>query len=782
MIKNYIKTAARNILRNKVYSFINIFGLAIGVALFIIISLYIYSEYKVDNFNEKKDQIYRLEKGEWAILGPAFGPGIKSKFPEVKEAVRFDLHDFNEPLLIRNNKSQRLKNVAMADPEIFDVFTINFITGDKKTALTNKKSIVLTQSLAKKLFGDQNPIGEVLEFDKKYKFKVTGVIEDVEDFHINISAIVPFEFLVDIRGGNPKILQSWGSWNHPTYYLLNENVNVKELEEKINTYVVSHFKKIFGSAPEPEFFLRPLDEIYFANDIKYELGVQHGNKKFIYTFIAIAIFILVIACINFINLTTVKAASRAKEVGLRKVIGGYRKQLIYQFLSESIFIAFLAFFIALIFVELLLPEFNYILQGNISKTFLSNPIFWLLFIGGILIVGLISGLYPAFFLTRFKPASALKGEQTKGIKGARFRKALTIFQFIISVVLIIGTVIIFKQVNYMKSKELGFNKQKQLFINLEPEVANEREAFKKELLKHTSIEAISYTAQPAGNIKWQESFTVNGQRHQVTFQTADPGYIDVMGLEMVEGEFFSEDKKSQYRNALVINESAAKVFGWENPVGKKLEFWNNKVKVIGVVKDFHYNSLHKKISPLVMGWDPRIGTANIRIKGDDSSAVSYIGDVWADFAPGFPFQYKFVKDYFDSQYQDDQRFGNLFIYFASFAIIIACLGLYGLSLYSTQQRRKEIGVRKVKGASIKSITQLFLKDFSISVIIANIIAWPLAYYVMKSWLSSFPYRIDIQIWFFLAALMISLLIAVITVSYNTINAARTNPVNALKYE
>ncbi len=788
MFKNYLKTALRNIKRNKVYSFINILGLTIGVALFIIISLFIESELSYDKFNEKIDNIYRLDRDDWGILGTVYGPEVKENFPEVKEFVRFNLSNFANPIVSVNEgeKEQRIENFAFADKSVFDVFSFKFILGNKETALNDPQNVVLTESIAEKLFGDANPIGEQIILEKEHPLIVSGVIEDVDKFHLDINAIGEFTHLakmMDFEG----FLSNYGSWNYPTYLLLEDGVNISKLNEKISDYFEAVYKKKFDSSGEVNFHLTSLHEIYFDKETKYEIKVKHGNMRFIYIFIAIAVFILAIASINFINLTTAKAVSRSKEVGLRKVVGGIRKQLIGQFLSESVLISLIAFLLALGLVEYLLPKFNTLLQGAISNHYYTEPFFWIIFISGILVVGILSGLYPAFYLTSFSPVSVMKGEQTKGTKGASFRKALTIFQFFISVILIIGTVTIYRQIHYMKDKDMGFDKNYQLYFSMHDDIAEQKEAFKQELLKNNNIKYVSFTSQPAGRITWQESWNLNGQKKQFTYQPADPDYLRLMDVELVQGENFSWDKPSyKGRKGVLLNETAVKFFGLENPVGKKINldsrYWDD-VNIVGVMKDFHYNSLHQEIAPLVVAWDERGRTVNLKVSGNDmENTIRYMQNTWEQFVSDYPLEYHFLDQSLERQYKDDERFAGLFSYFAFFAILIACLGLYGLSLFATQQRRKEIGVRKANGASMENIVQLLLKEFSLNVLIANLIAWPAAYFFMDKWLNNFPYRINVELWIFGVALVISLLIAVLTVSYNTIKAANTNPAYTLRDE
>lgn len=788
MLKNYLKTAFRNLSRNRVYSFINVFGLAIGIAVFIIIMLFIHSELQYDQFNRRKAHIYRLDKDDWGILGTAYGPEATTNFPEVKEFVRFSLHHNNRPIVTPGDKEReyRIDHFTYADPQVFDVFSFHFLQGDPEKALNEPYTVVLTEETAHKLFGSSNPVGQTITVDKKHTFTVTGVIRDVTHFHLNINAIGNFTTVGKMNGWD-NFLYKFDSWNYPTYLLLKEGVDIASLENKITTHFEGIFKKQFNSSDELNFHLTALEDIYFDTDTKYESKVNHGNKRFIYIFIAIAVFILVIAAINFINLTTAKAASRSKEVGLRKVIGGMRRQLIGQFLSESILISLFAFILAIGIVELLLPVFNDLLQGEISNHYYQQPFFWLVFLGGIFLVGFLSGLYPSFYLTRFSPVSVIKGEQTKGVKGGQFRRILTVFQFFISVLLIIGTLIIFRQIHYMKTKDLGFDKEHQVFFSLTSEIKKQKEAFKAELLQNPNIQGVSFTAQPAGRITWQSTWNLNGEEKQFTYQPADPDYVKLMGLEIVQGTDLSWEKRShKNREAVLINQEAAEFFGLQDPVGKLIHtnsrYWKN-VKVVGIMKDFHFNSLHKEIAPLVVAWDNRVNTANLKISGQDiQTTIAYLSTAWQQFETEYPLEYHFLDQTFDRQYKDDERFGKLFSFFAVFAILIACLGLYGLSLFSTQQRTKEIGIRKANGASVQDILRLFLQEFSVNVLIANFAAWPLAYLLMGHWLKNFPYRTHIELWVFFVALFLSLLIAIITVSYNTVKAANLNPVSTLRNE
>jgi len=788
MLTNYIKTAYRNLSRNKIYALINILGLTIGVTLFIIISLFIHKQLMYDKFNENYENIYRLNKDDWGILGTAYGPEAATNFPEIKEFVRFNLHTFSNPLVTigKNNSKKRIENFVFADSSVFDVFTFIFIKGDPSSALKYPFSVVLTEKIASQLFGNEEPMGKTIVLENKHVFKVSGVVENIPNFHLDISAIAGFSSLGKIYS-DKDYLNSYGSWNFPTYFLLRENVAIPTLNDKLSKHFTSIFKEKFNQDTKMNFHLLPLSDIYFDTNTKYEIAINHGNLKFIYMFIAIALFIVIIAAINFINLTTAKAAGRAKEVGLRKVIGSNKKQLILQFLGESMLVSFMAFLLGLVLVETLLPLFNDLFQDTISNHYYREPFFWIIYFSGIILLGLVSGLYPAFYLTRFNPVAVMKGEQTRGKKGAGFRKLLTVFQFFISVILIIGTLTIYQQIKFMKNKDLGFNKDHQVYFTLTPDMVNKKEALKNEILKTPGVKSITYTSQPAGRITWQESWKLNGEAKQFTYQPIDPDYVKVMGLKIIRGENFSWEKPSfKERRGVLINEEAVNYFGVNDPVGKTINtnssYWE-EVMVVGIVKDFHYNSLHDKIAPLVMAWDERGRTANLLLSGNDiSSTIEHLTSTWIKFAPEYPFEFHFLDQSFDRQYHDDERFGRLFTYFAIFAILIACLGLYGLSLYAVHYRKKEIGIRKANGASMGSIARMFLKEFGITILLANVIAWPVAFYFMERWLQSFPYRVKVAPWIFLVALVVSVLTAISTVSANTLKAAGTNPAIILKNE
>ncbi len=780
MLANYIKTALRNILRNKGFSFINIFGLAIGVALFTLIMLFVQHEYSYDQFHDKKDRIYRLESGEWGMLGPAYGTDIRLNFPEVENVVRIDAR-FHNPVVKIDDNRFHLDHLILADPSLFDVFTYPLIHGDPETALNDPFSIVLTESTAKRFFDTANPVGKTLHLFNQWDMTVTAIMKDVAHSHLRIDAVVPFELLIRMTG-NPDFMESRGNWNFQTFVLTQPGADIVALESKINKF----YKESFASFNQvPEFHLRPLTGIYFADDAVYTSGSLRGNKNLVHLFIAIAVFILIIAGINFINLTTAKGTVRAKEIGIRKTIGGHRRQLITQFLSESVLISFFALIVAIAIIELILPRFNYLLATNIDVNYFQDPVLLLGLLTGIFLVGILAGLYPAFYLTSYDPASVIKGEVTKGKNAARLRKALIVFQFSISIILIAGTIVIYTQLEYMKTMDMGFNRERIVHMRLNSDIQRQWDAFEQELLSHPGVLDASRGNAIPGYLGWQESWMIDEELKQFTFLPVDPDYMEILGLELIQGRNFSWDRESDRQDTYILNETAVSYFGFDDPVGRELYIEPyGTIRIIGIMRDFHFQSLHSPIGPLVLTWrENTLSRALIHVSDRDlGETLVFMHDTWNRFSPEYPFEYHFLDASIERLYQSEERFGNLFLSFAVLALFIACLGLFGLASYMTQQKTKEIGVRKVLGSSVSQIVLLLTKEFTRWVIIANIIAWPVAYFGMSRWLESFAYRIDLQLWVFVTSAVIAFIIAVLTVGYQTVKAALANPVESLRYE
>ena len=784
MFKNYFKIAVRNLSKYKLFSTINVAGFSIGITIFILLVLFIQNELSFDKYHINRDRIYRLEDEDWSTIPSAYGTLVEDNIPEVKRAARFtSWHPGTPegPILKYLNKRIRLKDFWFADPSVFDIFTFTFLQGNPKTALQEPFTIILTQNTAKRMFGTQNPLGRIIKYNNKYTFTVTGIVKDEKRFHISINAIASLKTFEKILGWGDYLQRNYTSFGFPTYLLLTQAHNIENLAHKINQFLQKD-PIVQKHGISPDFFLRPLDEIYFTNMKSDDYG-RRGNKTMVMVLSLIAVSILGLACINFINLTTARYSIRLKEVGIRKVVGAHNKLLILQFLWESILICGISCILSILLVELALPIFNNLTRSELSLE-LANLWFSLAVIGGVLITGLLSGIYPAIYLSTFKPVSILKNVKlTKG-KSVFFRRIMIVFQFSVSIVLISDIFIIFNQLHFMKNKELGFKKELLVSLPLNNDLRKKLDVYKEKILQHPNILNVSFSSSVPGEIGWWENWNIDGKAKTFTFLPVDPNYLDIMGLELVEGRNFSWDMQTDENATYLINESAVRYFEFKEPIGVYIDKAWRKGTVIGVIKDFHYNSLHNAIGPLVLGWNRNwYKKINIRISPFDmDETIVYIKRHWQLLSPEFPFKYTFLKDTFNQQYNAEDRLAEIIGYFASISIFIACLGLFGLTTFSTERRTREIGIRKVLGASISEIVALLTKDFTKWVLFANIIAWPIAWYAMNKWLQNFAYRIDLTVWPFLLAGLAALVISLITVSWQAIRAATANPVESLRYE
>jgi putative ABC transport system permease protein len=793
MIKNYLKTAIRNISRNLGYSLINFIGLSIGIALFILIILYVRNEYSYDKFNTNIERIYRFEFGdaESVHLPSAAGLDAQDWFPEIEKTVRFK--SWGSPVFTYETTSLKIPNVMLADSSFFDVFTAEFVRGDPKTAFEVANSIILTEKNAEIIFGDKDPINQILKLNEN-EFVVTAVIKDFPNFHLQIGALIPFNILAFINNLNKvdrEFLRSYGTWQFQTYFLLPGSVDTKILAEKL----VGKFLERWTDWEDPLITLRPLKDVYFA-DHSRDGDVLHGNKNTVKLFFAIGIFIIFIACINFINLTTAKASNRATEVGIRKVHGSFKRQLVFQFLSESILITFISFLIAITFVQALLPFFNNLIQKELFFITLFNFNFVLISLLGILFIGFIAGIYPAFYLTAFNPIKVLKGEKTKGKSAAIFRRILIVIQFTISVALIISTITVQKQINYLRKKNMGFNKENTIAIRFNKQIEEEKESFKQALLNYPEIKSISFSSGIIGSMGNTESFDFNsdGERTSIQLHSIDPNFIDQFEIEIIEGRNFSYDNKTDAKQKIILNEEAVKAGGLKRGEAAGTIFhrdsWyftalpSEECEVIGVIKSFNYRSLHEAIGPQGLVWNEDWHyTINIKIQeGTTKQALEIIKKEFKEFSGNIPFEYRFIDDHIDNLYKSDKRLGKFFTYFAIIAIIIAMLGLLGLAAYIAESRTKEIGIRKALGSSVSKIIFMISKEFIKWVLIANLIAIPIATYGMNKWLQTFAYKIKITPDIYILAAIFSIFIALITVFYQSLKASRSNPADSLRYE
>jgi len=796
---NYLKIALRNLKKHKGYSFINIAGLAIGMACCILIILYIYSELNYDRYHENADRIYRLgtnfDVGKMhakaAVSNHPIGPTLSRDYPEVLNAARI------RPFMPRASVEYREKQffeekIFYADNSVFDIFSFQMIRGDQKSALVTAYSLVITEDVAKKYFVDEDPVGKILRLNNDSDFTVTGIIQNVpQNSHFTFDMLCSFETLYQ---HNPEQREKWmGDFNNYTYLLLQENYDFRELEQKFPPLIDKHIGRILKLiGGKVEFFLQPLTSIHLHSNLEGEIS-GNSDITYVYIFAAIALFILLIACINFMNLSTARSAKRAKEVGMRKVLGSYRGQLIQQFLSESMTYSFLAFFIALALVQLALPLFRSFSGTSLNFQFVE--VSWIIpcLIGFVFLVGLVAGSYPAFFLSAFRPIRVLKGKLKAGGADSRFRSVLVVLQFAISIALIVGTAAIMNQLHYMKERKLGFNKEHVVVLPIrEGLIIQSIESIKEELKSHTGVISVAASSTVPGhgasrhNAFLPEGFELN-ESQMIGAISIDHSFIPTLDMEVVAGRNFSPEFATDSSKSALINETAVQEFGWDDPVGKTItELTGNGITktVIGVVRDFHVESLHKKIEPLYIENEPSgFGYISIRVRPRNvSGTMDFLRKKWKEFVSSGTFDYAFLDKSFDSQCKEEERLSTIFSYFTLFAIFIACLGLFGLASFTAEQRTKEIGIRKVLGASVHGIVILLSKEFTKWVLVANIVAWPVAYYVMNKWLQYFAYRINVGVWIFILAGALALIIALLTVSYQAIKSALANPVEALRYE
>ncbi len=818
MFKNYLKIAARNLLKHQAYSLINVLGLAIGMACCILILLYVQNELRYDRHHEKAGRIYRVASDhkfggthfQMAVSPAPMAEALVRDFPEVESAARFRGYG---SFLIKKAGEQNFKEerVIFADDAIFDIFTIPLLAGDAKAALTAPNAVVISRASAKKYFGEADPVGQTLLFDNTDVFKITGVFEDMPDnghFH--------FDFIASLTSMDESRNNMWVSNNFRTYLLLKEGgepaaLKAKALEAKfpemVKKYAGPQAEELLGASLDEiirqgnqiRFYLQPLQDIHLHSDLGVEFE-PNGNIKYVYIFSAIAFFILLIACINFMNLATARSANRAREVGIRKVVGSYRRQLIGQFLAESIFLSVIAMALAVVMVELVLPTFNRLAEKNLQTFYFGNWPMLAALIGITLLVGVVAGSYPAFVLSAFKPVSVLKGALQAGARASRLRSALVVFQFAASVILIVGTIIIRNQLHYIQNKNLGFDKEQVIVLHDAYALREKLDAFKNEVMRNPRIASATVSGYlPVSSDRSDTGFWPEGQRagdNPVSMQiwSADYGYIPTMGMEMVAGRNFSETFGAD-SSAVILNEKAAKMFGFNDPLGKKIYTWgftpgqgidrdrSIPYTVIGVIKDFHFASLKENIGALGLRLGRSRGLMSFRFKVENVAAlIAFLENKWKEFAPDQPFAYSFLDERFSNMYRVEQKVGDVFSVFAGLAIFTACLGLFGLASFMAEQRTKEVGIRKVLGATAVNVTALLSKDFVKLVLVANLIAWPVAWYAMNRWLQDFAYRVNISWWVFALAGGLALLIALLTVSTQAIKAALANPVEALRYE
>ncbi|MEP1094780.1 MAG: ABC transporter permease [Cyclobacteriaceae bacterium] len=810
MLKNYFNVALRNLLKHKFYSLLNVMGLSIGLACFMLISLFIKDELSYDTFHKDSDRIHRIDffatlNGNDVIssnVGAPVANALREDYPEVEDATR--LNTGGTWFVKKKGSTETFKEetVLMADSNFFSFFSVELIYGDPQTSLTRPNTLVLDLKTSKKIFGDINPVGEVLVLDNRHDYEVTGVYKDLpQNSHFHQNILLSMSSFDWVNQGQ------WLSTNFNTYVKMKEGINASILESKfpdmVETYCAPLIEQYLNltmdefreSGNALSFSLFPLTDIHLKSDKEDELEAN-GDIKYIYIFSAVALFILALACINFMNLSTARSSNRAKEVGVRKVMGAFRKQLIYQFISEAVLISFISFAVAYLLVFAAIPGFNLIAAKELSYLAILEPGFLLAMLGIMLLVGLLAGSYPAFYLSMFKPVEVLKGKVRQGIKSGPIRSTLVVFQFSISIIMIIGTAIVFDQLSFIQNKKLGYDKDQILIVNDAWILRDQVQAFKEETSRNSNIlnsTVANFTPTSNNNnsdLFFKSPSAASDESLVLSRARIDHDFLETLGITVKEGRGFSREFPSD-SSGVLLNESAVRQFGYENPVGSLLYRYggdddNPEVegyRILGVVDDFHYQSLRNNIRPLVLELRPNGGTAMFRIQMSNASeTIDHIKSTWEKFAPGQPFDFRFMNNEFNAQYEEEQKIGQIFSIFAILAILIACLGLFGLAAFTAEQKTKEIGIRKTLGASVSNIVNLLSKNFIKLVLISFVVAIPVSYLAMEYWLGDFAYRTSLKPITFILSGLAAIVIAWITISFQSWKAARSNPVKSLRTE
>jgi predicted permease len=788
MIKNYFKIALRNLQRHKAFSLLNISGLAIGMACSIFILLCVQNELSYDSINTNAEHIYRLnssaEDFKTAVSAAGMGAGLQSEMPEIKSTVRVSKP--STELLEVGTKKFEEKNIFYADSNFLQMFSFKLLRGNRNTALHRPDGILITENMAKKYFGNENAMGKIIRKNNNGNLVVTAVLANVpSNSHLQFDFLLPMS---SIESTNDDLKnKTWGSFNFYTYIQLNKNfdatpANITKLNSRIKAIYKTHLLQA-----KIDFHLQPLTSIHLHSDLQIDLPGK-GNIQYVNIFFIVAIFILLVACINFMNLSTARSERRAKEVGLRKVVGASRSQLMMQFLGESLIISFLSLVIAVGIVWSLLPAFNHLADKNLSFNLLNGKLV-LMLIGIALFTGIISGLYPALFLSGFKPINILKGKLKIGGGNLLFRNGLVVTQFAVSIILLVGTAVVYQQLNFIKNKNLGFDKSNLLYMHMHGDLWGKQEALKADLKQNPYTQDFSIisnlpTELTTGNIDVQWEGKNPNSQVVVPSMDVDENFMQTFQMKILAGRGFSESFKGDSSN-YILNETAMHLMGMNlnNAVGKSISFGGTKGIVIGVVKDFNFKPLQYAIDPLVLRFNKWGGYVMVRAQpGNTEATINALGKISHELNPAYPFDYSFLDSDLNNLYKGEQKMGNIFNLFAILAIFISCLGLYGLSAFMAEQRTKEIGVRKVLGASVFSIVYLLSGKFTRLIVIAMVIAIPVSGWAINSWLKGFAYRINISWIIFLMACGTALLIALLTVSYESVKAAIANPVKSLRSE
>ncbi len=785
MLKNYLKIAWRNLIKNKAFTFINIAGLTIGMASAALILLWVQNEVSYDQFHAKKDRLYTMYNRAvfdgnlwcWNTTPKIMGPTLKSDLPQIEETARINGASF----LLTVGDKKIVEGGSFTDPGFLTMFSFPLVKGDPKTALSKPYSMVITEKLAKKMFGDADAMGKVIKVDSNANFTVTAVMKDLpNNTRFRFGYLLPWSYMKTIGWDD----QYWGNNSVQTYALLKPGVTEEKINAVVKKFTINHSNK----QEETEVFVHPISKWRLYS--KFENGAIAGGRiTNVRLFSTIAAFILLIACINFMNLSTARSEKRAKEVGIRKVSGAPRALLISQFLAESILIALFGGVLALIIVQLSLPSFNLLTTKELFIPY-ANPIFWIIFIGFILITGIVAGSYPAFYLSSFKPVSVLKGTFKASHALVAPRKVLVVVQFTVAIILIICTIIVKSQLQYAQNRDTGYKKDNLAYSFMSGDLYKHYDAVRNDLLSSGAVTGVTKTSAPVTE-GWSDSwgYTWEGKdpNEKLDFNTfnVDGDFSKVMGLKVIAGRDIDIRQYPTDSTAMMLNEAAVKVMKFKDPVGKIVTSDNTKWHIVGVVKDFILQSPYDPVKPMVIqGPAAWFNIIHYKLNPARSTAANLkqIENIFKKYNPDYPFDYKFVDEEYASKFADEQRTGTLATLFAGLTVFISCLGLFGLATYMAQNRVKEIGVRKVLGASVARITTLLSVDFITLVAISFVVAAPLAWWGMHEWLKTYTYRIDISVWVFLLAGLLTIAIALLTISYQAIKAAIANPVKSLRSE
>ena len=776
-----LKIAYQNLVRNKGYSFINISGLAIGMACTLLLLLWVNHEMSYDKFHKKDKQLFQIVNWQtysgqeygWSSIPGKLVDALKAEIPEIVRGTNYNSWGDNSLLVINGIKNY--ENVMHADADFFQMFSFPLLKGSPDKVFADPFSLVISEKMVKKYFGDKNPIGQIVQLDTKYDLTITGVIKDLpSNTEFKFDFIAPFEF----KKKNSNWWKNWGAHSYSGYVELDANANRDKVNAKLNSFYKDHVNK----ESTERVTLVPVSKTHL-----YSLEGEETGMQQIKVFLIIALFILLIACFNFMNLSTARASKRAKEIGIKKAIGSSKSKLIKQFLFESVLLSFIAINFALIIVRVFLPEFNSILGQKLVLDY-TNATFLAIAFTVVIVTGLFAGIYPAFFLTSYKTVDVIKGITNSGNKGANFRKVLVVFQFTLTVILLISTLTISLQSKFLKNASTGLDKSNVAFVSLNGNMNETRESIKEELLRDPSILSSSFSSflpirinNNGGGYEWNND--ESSKDVLITQLYADYDFINVFKTPMLEGRFYSKKYSKTDSNKLVINETFARLISKGSVLNKMIKQGNHSAQIIGVIKDFNFRSLHAKIEPLMIFNRANYGVLTIRIAPNTTSrALAHIEKVCQKYNPSFPTEINFIEDRYEAQYHNEDSTIAILKYFTILTILISCLGLFGLASFMAEEKTKEIGVRKVLGASAYDLVALFSKEFTKWVILANIIAWPIAWYIMDSYLSKYAFHIDMPWWVFIFVAILVLGISVTTVAYQSWKSANQDPVKSLKCE